>query len=294
MSGTARSFPPQCADGPYRCTADCLSRTGAGVRLLPQIALVLGFVLHSMGLLGTSAFECIFAVAMGSMFAVVLQRLGAPRLWSALGGLAVVGAALMLSLLVPEAELAPYLAIVLINGLVAYVFGKSIVTGGTPLIVQLISAMAAGPECSGAFRRYVDGQSWSWLVLVAATGLCGATAMVSSSLRDEARRADRRVGWRADRLVHCLSLLCAIPLWSSGELGRHPPRHGPARDLGGSEDLRMRKEDDLLCFSESDLFSWGDLRRMSRGFAAKPRQQSSFATCSMIATRSWWGSPRHF
>ena len=86
-------------------------------------------------------------------------------------------------LVFPSITLTPYLAVIIINAFVAWVFGRALVAGRTPLIVQLIRITGSGPEGPPDFQRYVYGQCWVWTIFGAGTALLGLIAMVFSATR---------------------------------------------------------------------------------------------------------------
>ncbi len=150
--------------------------------------LVLGYFLLVVDLVTAEqfglVFDILFALVMGNTVIAFLRMIGAECSAARLTGLAIAILAAGARLMFPETvQLAPYLAIVLINAFVAYVFGHAMVTGGTPFIVQLIRVTGCGPECSPEFERYVRGQCWCWTGFGAVTALCGAIGMVSPSSR---------------------------------------------------------------------------------------------------------------
>lgn len=149
-------------------------------------AMLVGLVLLVFGLMSVGTFDVLFAVAMGTTVMALMGRVGARRTYTMIGAVGVPVAALGAQLFFPEIRLSPYLAIVIINGFVAYVFGRGLVTGRTPLIVQLIEIGNSGPppEARGAFSRYVYGQCWVWTIFGSVTALAGLAAMLLAPTRD--------------------------------------------------------------------------------------------------------------
>ena len=84
----------------------------------------------------------------------------------------------------PQIRLSPYLAIAIINGFVAYIFGRGIGASRTPLIVQLIRVSDSGPEGPNDFQNYVYGQGCVWTVFGAFTAALGLIAMIVPETRE--------------------------------------------------------------------------------------------------------------
>lgn len=156
--------------------------------LLLIVCLALGYLLLVLDAVTADQFgiifDILFALVMANTVVVFLRMIGADFWAARLAGVATAIIAIGARLLFPEiVQLAPYLAIVLINAFVAYVFGHAMVTGGTPFIVQLIRVTDCGPKCSPEFERYVRGQCWCWTCFGAVTALCGAIALLSPASR---------------------------------------------------------------------------------------------------------------
>ena len=146
-------------------------------------AVVVGLGLLALDLISSQAFDVLFALAMGSSVFIMLSRIGFPRSKARIAAIAVPVFALGTQILVPSVQLTPYLAVVLVNTFVAYVFGRGLGSDRTPLIVQLIRITNSGPEGTQEFRRYVYGQGWVWMVFGLMTALCGLAAMLIAPLR---------------------------------------------------------------------------------------------------------------
>ncbi|MBY8974897.1 hypothetical protein KHP62_03690 [Rhodobacteraceae bacterium NNCM2] len=160
-----------------------MSRPRPMVGVLCTAGVLIGVALLWAGVISAAAFDILFALAMGNTVFVLLPMIGVARARAARLAIMVAAVAIAAVVAIPPVQLAPYLAIVLINAFVAYVFGRGVMTGGTPLIVQMIRVTQSGPECTTAFERYVRGQCWCWAVFGSVTALCGLAAMLFPAAR---------------------------------------------------------------------------------------------------------------
>ena len=146
-------------------------------------AVVLTFGLLIFDLISSRLFDTLFALAMGNTILSLLPRIGFARGTAIASAFALPALAIGIQWIYPPLQIAPYLAIVLINVFVSYVFGHGLVTGRTPLIMQIIRVTESGPEGTIAFQRYVHSQCWVWTVFGLMTALSGFVAMIAPATR---------------------------------------------------------------------------------------------------------------
>lgn len=147
-------------------------------------ALAIGIVLRLFDLISAGLFDVIFAIAMGNTAMALAMKVGTPRAAANAIGLGVPIIALGAQWIFPQIQLSPYLAIVVINVFVAYIFGRGLDASRTPLIVQLIRVSDSGPEGPNDFQNYVYGQGCVWTVFGAFTAILGLIAMLIPSSRE--------------------------------------------------------------------------------------------------------------
>jgi len=146
--------------------------------------MLIGLGLLTFDLISIESFDVVFAIAMGNTALVLMMKAGISRATSLIWAIGVPITSLGLQLIFPHIRLSPYLAIVVINLFVAYIFGRGLSTDRTPLIVQLIRISNSGPEGPRDFQNYVYGQGRVWTAFGLLTAACGFLAMIFLSLRE--------------------------------------------------------------------------------------------------------------
>lgn len=141
------------------------------------------------GVLSPVQFDLVFCAACGVTAIAFMARLGVKDMLAyglavvAIGGLAVA------RLNYPGILLAPYLAIALVNGFIAYMFARNLLPGRDSLILQVVRLIGAAPESTEEFRRFVYWQSALWAIFGTVTSMAGIVAMFYPSLRPHANAA---------------------------------------------------------------------------------------------------------
>jgi hypothetical protein len=136
-----------------------------------------------VGVISRDVFDLVFAIASTATVPAFLIKIGTnPRL--SFG----VAFALLMSILVmwatiAEIRFAPYLAVVLINAAVAYVFLRGQLPGHTPLILQLVALIGIAPIGPKNFQRFIYWQCWAWVGFGTVTSLIGVIAMTVHAFR---------------------------------------------------------------------------------------------------------------
>lgn len=153
------------------------------IGLISFAAVAIGLVLLIFDLIYVGLFDVLFAVAMGNTAIALLSKLGARPAIATGVGVAIPVLALGAQWFFPSIRLSPYLAIIIINAFVAYIFGRGLARGRTPLIVQLIRIGNSGPEGPPRFQNYVYGQGWVWTVFGVLTAAMGLIAMLFEPTR---------------------------------------------------------------------------------------------------------------
>jgi len=153
------------------------------VGIVSLAAIGIAFALLVVEAISRSQFDLIFALALGNTILVLLLRGGLKGWRAVVAAIALPLAVVVAHSTVPGIRFSPYLAVAIFNGLVAYVFGRGVLTGREPVILQLISIIGEGPEGSRAFRRFAYGQTWLWAGFGLLTSLFGFAAMVLPASR---------------------------------------------------------------------------------------------------------------
>lgn len=164
---------------------------GTGHRMIPArtlnhlslAAVVGGLGALWFGLVSPHSFDILFALAMGNLVLALLPRIGIGGRMAKIAALTVPAMAIAVILLFPEVRLAPYLAIAMINGFVAYAFGHGLVVGHEPLVLQIIRISKSGPEGPREFQSYVTQQCRIWTAFGGVTALVSIVAMISPASR---------------------------------------------------------------------------------------------------------------
>lgn len=161
-----------------------MTRAGASAGPLILVCLLLGAFATHQGVISAQIYDWGFAAAMAVTLWSLLPRAGVPSAWAGpvavAAGLAAVGGRAIW----PQIQLAPYLAIFLINLGTGYLFARGLMPGRTPLLLQLIALMQAGPPGDAAFHRFVRNQCALWAVFGFASAIAGGAAMISPWARE--------------------------------------------------------------------------------------------------------------
>jgi hypothetical protein len=163
-----------------------LSRALNQLGIVSFAVILIGFTLERLGVISVFLFDLVFALAIGGTALGFAGRMRCDRLRAAILVFAFIGSAIAIRLIDGDIRLAPYLAVLLINGFVAFVFARGLLPGRVPLILQVIRLVESGPEGSPAFQRFVYGQCRLWTGFGLLTALAGCVAMVSPTLRGSA------------------------------------------------------------------------------------------------------------
>ncbi|MEX0758820.1 MAG: hypothetical protein WD100_04510 [Tistlia sp.] len=166
-----------------------MNRAAGGLAAASLALVAASTVLLAQGGITGRQFDLLFAVAAGNMSLALLLRLGFGGLRALAPAIALSAVAIAARLANPDVRLAPYLAVALINGFVAFVFARGVLGGREPLILQVIRLAETGPEGASAFRRFAYGQCWVWAGFGLATALLGVAAMVLPGFRSLAEPA---------------------------------------------------------------------------------------------------------
>lgn len=148
---------------------------------------VAALALLIIGVISREIFDIVFACAFAAAGAPVLQkRAGFSNLATAgvIGGLLIL--IIVVSKTLPDVQFAPYLAVFLINAVVAYVFFHNQLPGREPLILQLIGLIGMAPIGPANFRRFIYWQCWAWVAFGSITSALGFLAMFLPEVRSNA------------------------------------------------------------------------------------------------------------
>lgn len=160
-----------------------MSRLTQWLGLLSLLTIFVALALLAGNAIERQYFEVIFGIALAGSAIAVSLRIGMTIQITVITLTTFVAVMVALWLILPDIRFAPYLAVVLANGLVAYMFARGQMPGRTPLILQLIRLIGSGPVVSEKFRRFIYWQCWAWVALGVATSGAGAMAMFSPNLR---------------------------------------------------------------------------------------------------------------
>lgn len=123
-------------------------------------------------------FQAIFVLFVVRSVMLFLQKTGVqpPAAWLFFGISCL--SIIFLAYQFPNIQVAPYLAIVSINLIVAYVFGSSLYRGLTPILIQFVKLHDVGPELSSGFSTYLKNQCLAWAGFGLISALAGFVAIV--------------------------------------------------------------------------------------------------------------------
>lgn len=89
----------------------------------------------------------------------------------------------LLSLLKPELQFVPYLAVIAINLSMAYVFGHNLLRGRPCILLQFVTSAHLGPSPSCKFATYLRQQCAVWLGIGLFSAGLSLLALVAEPLR---------------------------------------------------------------------------------------------------------------
>ena len=130
------------------------------------------------GILTKPQSDLLFAVFCASSMLAVMAKMGVGATRATAVAVFLAVGAVLAQMADPDIVLAPFLVVVLINGLVAYVFARGLMPGRQPLILQIVGLLDSGYGTSPEFRHFVVGQCWIWVGLSLLTSLSGLVAML--------------------------------------------------------------------------------------------------------------------
>ena len=83
----------------------------------------------------------------------------------------------------PKIEPIPYLAVILINLMVAYVFGNNLLRGKSTILLQFVNTAHLGPEPSNDFANYLRQQCVVWTIASLLSATLTGAALISETSR---------------------------------------------------------------------------------------------------------------
>lgn len=153
------------------------------VPIAHSVLVAIAMVLAEHGGISPVQLNLFFAAASGHLMLALLFRIGVRGLHAVVLAVALMGGAVFVQLDDPKLQLAPYLAIAVINSFVALVFARGLLPGREPIILQVIRLAETGPQVTCAFRRFIYGQCWVWMGFGLGTALCSLCAMICPGIR---------------------------------------------------------------------------------------------------------------
>ncbi|MDA1189918.1 MAG: hypothetical protein O2854_09640, partial [Chloroflexi bacterium] len=120
--------------------------------LLSLLTIFVALALLAGDVIERQYFEIVFGIALAGSAIAFSRRIGVTNQNAVIALATLVAVMVALWLTLPDIRFAPYLAVVLANGLVAYMFACGQLPGRTPLILQLIKLIGIGPVVSEKFR----------------------------------------------------------------------------------------------------------------------------------------------
>ena len=154
-----------------------MSRLTARLGRLSFLGILIALALLIAGVISRQSFDIVFALAFSMSAVPFLHRTGLSERTAIGATVVLIVTILLAATLVPDIKFAPYLAVVLINGVVAYAFFRNQLPGRTPLILQLVDLIGIAPIGSQEFQRFIYRQCWAWVAFGGITSLIGLTAM---------------------------------------------------------------------------------------------------------------------
>jgi hypothetical protein len=160
-----------------------LSRLTGRLGRLSFAAIFVALALLISDVISRERFDIVFALAFSTATAPFLYKTGLSDR-KAIGVTAVLIIIILIAAkLVPDIQFAPYLAVVLINAVVAYVFFRNQLPERTPLILQLVDLIDIAPIGSQKFQRFIYWQCWAWVAFGGITSAFGLVAMLAPDTR---------------------------------------------------------------------------------------------------------------
>lgn len=147
--------------------------------LFAFIGVIIAQALTISGAITRQSGDLVFGIAFATMVIPFFSKIGL-SLRAAVGMcLALIGIVLIAWTTMSDIRFMPYLAVVLINAAVAYVFLRGQLPGHTPVILQLINLINIAPVGSPTFRRFIYWQCWAWVGFGGITSIVGVVAMTT-------------------------------------------------------------------------------------------------------------------
>ena len=165
-----------------------MNRTNLGWPALLRNVLMIGVALFCW-FFSSPVFDTLFSLIVLRVFYVFLRDVALLPRTSVVFLVLVCPLVLVLPYRFPELAPTPYLAVTLINLIVAFVFGNSLLRSRPNILIQFVKTAHLGPKPSKEFASYLR---WQCVVWVAAGLLCaasGAIAFISETARSSAGTA---------------------------------------------------------------------------------------------------------
>ena|GEM_PF-3598682 len=83
----------------------------------------------------------------------------------------------------PKIDPVPYLALILVNLIVAFVFGNNLLRGKSTILLQFVKTVHLGPEPSIEFANYLQLQCAIWLIISLLSAVVAGLGFVSEAFR---------------------------------------------------------------------------------------------------------------
>lgn len=129
----------------------------------------------------------------------------------------------------PMIDPTPYLAVVLANLIVAFVFGNNLLCGKSTILLQFVKAVHLGPEPSEGFTNYLKQQCVIWVAISLLSAALAGIAMASEAARPLAGKG-----------LFALFLVQALWFVLSHEIARL--RFGRSETWAGTLRLMMQRD----------------------------------------------------
>lgn len=150
---------------------------------LSFVAILIAIALLISGVISRDTFDVAFALAFSLAAPPFLLKTGLGNRATFGVTTILVASVLIVSGTLSDVKFAPYLAVVLINAVVAYVFFRNQLPGREPLILQLIGLIDIAPIGPDKFRRFIYWQCWAWAAFGSVTSALGLAAMFLPEFR---------------------------------------------------------------------------------------------------------------
>jgi uncharacterized membrane protein len=83
----------------------------------------------------------------------------------------------------PKIDPVPYLAVIMVNLIVAYVFGNNLLRGRPTILLQFVKTAHLGPKASKSFANYLRQQCIIWSVTSLLSATVAGVALLSETYR---------------------------------------------------------------------------------------------------------------